>query len=68
MGLNYDTVISPVGMYIRGTDPHLMKNLRPKTDVMLLTPQKTQKTPSDPSKLQMRFKLSPKQTKEVSSC
>ncbi|XP_017757047.1 PREDICTED: uncharacterized protein LOC108548545 [Eufriesea mexicana] len=38
--LNYNTVISPVGMYIRGTDMQLIKNVRAKTDNLLLTPVK----------------------------
>lgn len=67
MGLNYDTVISPVGMYIRGTDTHLMKNLRPKTNEMLLTPRKTRTPSSATPKSKMKFKLSPKQMKEVNS-
>lgn len=38
--LNYNTVISPVGMYIRGTDMQLIKNVHAKTDNLLLTPVK----------------------------
>ena len=38
--LNYNTIISPVGMYIRGTDMQLIKNVRAKTDDLLLTPLK----------------------------
>lgn len=65
MGLNYDSIVSPVGMYIRGTDPHLTKNLRPKTDEMLLTPRRT---PSKNQKPEMKFKLSPRRPKEVRKC
>lgn len=36
--LNYNTIISPVGMYIRGTDMQLIKNVRAKRDDLLLTP------------------------------
>lgn len=61
---SYDHVVSPVGMYIKGTDPHLMKNLRPKTDENLLTPRKKQIMRSRSPK--PKFRLSPKQTKEVS--
>ncbi|XP_043798273.1 uncharacterized protein LOC122717866 isoform X2 [Apis laboriosa] len=38
--LNYNTIISPVGMYIRGTDTQLIKNIHAKTDQLLLTPVK----------------------------
>ncbi|CAD1480216.1 unnamed protein product, partial [Heterotrigona itama] len=38
--LNYNTIMSPVGMYIRGTDMQLIKNVRAKTDHLLLTPVK----------------------------
>ncbi|XP_012339867.1 rhoGEF domain-containing protein gxcJ-like isoform X2 [Apis florea] len=38
--LNYNTIISPVGMYIRGTDTQLIKNVHAKTDHLLLTPVK----------------------------
>lgn len=38
--LNYNTIISPVGMYIRGTDTQLIKNIHAKTDHLLLTPVK----------------------------
>ncbi|KAM0735539.1 hypothetical protein ACS0PU_010687 [Formica fusca] len=60
---NYDHVVSPVGMYIKGTDPHLIKNLRPKTDENLLTPRKKQIMRSRSPK--PKFRLSPKQTKET---
>lgn len=66
MGLNYDSVISPVGMYIKGTNPHLIKNLRPKTDEMLLTPRKKESTQSANTKPEMKFRLSPKRPKQVS--
>jgi len=59
---SYDHVSSPVGAYIKGTDPHLLKNLRPKTDKMLLTPRKKQTTRSRSPK--MKFRLSPKQPRE----
>ncbi|XP_072756405.1 uncharacterized protein [Anoplolepis gracilipes] len=62
---NYDHVVSPVGMYIKGTDPHLMKNLRPKTDEKLLTPRKKQITQSPSPKPKMKFRLSPKQPKKT---
>ncbi|XP_071862703.1 uncharacterized protein [Bombus fervidus] len=38
--LNYNTIMSPVGMYIRGTDMQLIKNVHAKTDNLLLTPVK----------------------------
>ncbi|XP_076303433.1 uncharacterized protein LOC143221796 isoform X2 [Lasioglossum baleicum] len=73
---NYNTVVSPVGMYIRGTDMQLIKNVRPKTDDWLLTPTKKtfesslgrdlkQSTPlSGATKYQektpLKFNLSPK--------
>lgn len=62
---NYDHVVSPVGMYIKGTDPQLMKNLRPKTNKNLLTPKKKQMRSPSP-KPKVKFRLSPKQPKEVS--
>lgn len=61
---NYDHVVSPVGMYIKGTDSHLIKNLRPKTDEKLLTPRKKQIKRSPSPKL--KFQLSPKLPKKVS--
>lgn len=60
---NYDHVVSPVGMYIKGTDPHLMQNLRPKTNENLLTPKKKQIRSPKPK---VKFQLSPKQPKVVS--
>ncbi|XP_015428969.1 PREDICTED: uncharacterized protein LOC107185727 [Dufourea novaeangliae] len=50
--LNYNTVVSPVGMYIRGTDMQLIKNVRAKTDGLLLTPVKknVERSPSRISK------------------
>lgn len=65
MGMNYDSVISPVGMYIKGTNPHLIKNLRPKTDEMLLTPRKEQVAPFSNAKPEMKFRLSPKELPKV---
>ncbi|XP_031839709.1 uncharacterized protein LOC116430134 isoform X2 [Nomia melanderi] len=38
--LNYNKIISPVGMYIRGTDMQLIKNVHAKPDDLLLTPAK----------------------------
>ncbi|XP_032664075.1 uncharacterized protein LOC116840872 isoform X2 [Odontomachus brunneus] len=67
MGLNYDSVISPVGMYIKGTNPHLIKNLRPKTDEMLLTPRRKERMQSTSTKAEMKFRLSPKRPKKVNS-
>lgn len=65
---NFDHIISPVGTYIRGTDPHLMKNLRPKTDETLLTPRKRQTTQRSSSpEPKMKFRLSPKQPKKVNT-
>ncbi|XP_076175490.1 uncharacterized protein LOC143150853 isoform X1 [Ptiloglossa arizonensis] len=74
--LNYDNIISPVGMYIRGTDMQLIKNVRAKTDGLLLTPVKIndkvspsrnskQSTPSKcitktPGKVPLKINLSPK--------
>ncbi|XP_076642099.1 uncharacterized protein LOC143352937 [Halictus rubicundus] len=44
--LNYNTIVSPVGMYIRGTDMQLIKNVRAKTDGLLLkSPKKAIKSP-----------------------
>ncbi|KMQ97191.1 leucine-rich repeat-containing protein [Lasius niger] len=60
---NYDHVVSPVGMYIKGTDPYLIKNLRPKTDEKLLTPRKKQIMRSSGPKL--KFQLSPKRPKKT---
>ncbi|XP_076675978.1 uncharacterized protein LOC143373062 isoform X2 [Andrena cerasifolii] len=36
--LNYNTIISPVGMYIRGTDMKLIKNVRAKKGGLLMSP------------------------------
>lgn len=56
--LNYNTIISPVGMYIRGTDMQLIKNVRAKTDNLLLSPAKknVKTTPSRNSKQTIPFK------------
>jgi len=62
---NYDHVISPVGMYIKSTNPSLVKNLRPKTDEMLLTPKKKQAVLSASPKPKMKFRLSPKEKRKV---
>jgi len=62
---SYDHVISPVGMYIKSTNPSLVKNLRPKTDEMLLTPKKKQTISSASPKPKMKFRLSPKEKTEV---
>lgn len=59
---SYDHVISPVGMYIKGTEPKL-KNVRPKTDGMLSIPKRKQTTRSPSPK--MMFRPSPKRSKEV---
>ncbi|XP_076760669.1 uncharacterized protein LOC143429107 [Xylocopa sonorina] len=37
---DYNTVVSPVGMYIRGTNMPLIKNVRPKTNRLFSTPVK----------------------------
>ncbi|KAF3421127.1 hypothetical protein E2986_08722 [Frieseomelitta varia] len=74
--LNYNTIMSPVGMYIRGTDMQLIKNVRAKTDHLLLTPVKQDVkalanrnsrqdiTPKDINKIQrttsLKINLSPK--------
>ncbi|XP_011264008.1 uncharacterized protein LOC105256063 isoform X2 [Camponotus floridanus] len=55
---NYDHVVSPIGMYIKGTDPQLIKNLRPKT------PKKKQMRSPSP-KPKVKFRQSPKQPKET---
>jgi len=60
---NYDHVISPVGMYIKGAESYLTKNLKSVTDKMLLTPKK-KITQSSNSKIKLQ--LSPK-PKEVNS-
>lgn len=62
---NYDHVVSPVGLYIKGTDSHLKKNLRPKTDE---TSQKKQTTQLPTSKIKSRLspEISPKLSKKVS--
>ncbi|XP_011055874.1 PREDICTED: uncharacterized protein LOC105146925 isoform X2 [Acromyrmex echinatior] len=59
---NYDHVISPVGMYIKGAESHLIKNLKPITDKMLLTPKK--KT-TQLSNSKMKLQLSPKPKKKL---
>lgn len=59
---SYDHVISPVGMYIRSTNPSLVKNLRPKTDEMLLTPRKKVASSASPK---LMFRLSPKEDRQV---
>ncbi|RLU16325.1 hypothetical protein DMN91_012085 [Ooceraea biroi] len=61
---SYDHVISPVAMYIRSTNPCLVKNVRPKTNEMLLTPRKQQITSSGSPKPRMKLRLSPKEPKE----
>ncbi|XP_029170060.1 uncharacterized protein LOC114939804 [Nylanderia fulva] len=60
---NYDYVVSPVGMYIKGTDPHLIKNLRSKTNEKLLTPREKQIKRSLSPKL--KAQLSPKLPKKT---
>lgn len=66
LGIDYGSVMSPVGIYIKGTNPHLIKNLRPKTNEMLLTPRRKQTTPSANIKSEIKFRLSPKQPTKVS--
>lgn len=74
--LNYNTIISPVGMYIRGTDMQLLKNVRAKTTRLHVTPGKDndktspnrnskQNTPSKcvirtQEKVSIKLNLSPK--------
>lgn len=63
--LNYNTVPSPVGMYIRGTNPNLITNVRGKTNERMLTPRvKTPRSKSrDVSPILARSpRLSPKRT------
>lgn len=61
---SYDHVVSPVGMYIKGTETKL-KNVRPKTDGMLSIPKRRQTTRSPSPK--MKFRSSPKRQKEVNA-
>ncbi|KOC64881.1 hypothetical protein WH47_04469 [Habropoda laboriosa] len=74
--LNYNTIISPVGMYIKGTDMQLIKNVHAKKDRLLLTPTKEnakaspnrnskQNTPTNSitisqEKMSLKINLSPK--------
>ncbi|XP_076375745.1 uncharacterized protein LOC143258961 isoform X2 [Megalopta genalis] len=65
--LNYNTIVSPVGMYIRGTDMQLIKNVHAKTDDMLLTPTRKTIKPlpggnskSSIQKALLKLNLSPK--------
>ncbi|XP_017891205.1 uncharacterized protein LOC108631633 isoform X2 [Ceratina calcarata] len=77
--LNYTTVLSPVAMYIRGTDTRLIQNVRPKANYDSLAPQRNIKaSPSGSLKLNTprrgidrsqqetlpKFNLSPK----IASC
>ncbi|XP_077264959.1 uncharacterized protein LOC143898967 isoform X2 [Temnothorax americanus] len=58
---NYDHVVSPVGMYIKGKKPYLKKNLQPKTDEVTSERKQTQ----SPSPRIMKFRPSSKQTEKV---
>ena len=74
--LNYNTIISPVAMYISGTDMQLIKNVRAKKGGLLISPGRrnmktvpsiivTQPTPSKPitrsqTKTPYKINLSPK--------
>ncbi|KYQ57863.1 hypothetical protein ALC60_03165 [Trachymyrmex zeteki] len=49
---NYDHVVSPVGMYIKGTESHLIKNLKPKTDKILPKRKLITQSPNSKIKLQ----------------
>ncbi|XP_046752693.1 uncharacterized protein LOC124415968 [Diprion similis] len=49
MRVNYDTVESPVAMYIKGTEPNLIKNVKSKTNERMLTPRSI--TPKSRSKI-----------------
>ncbi|XP_018348382.1 PREDICTED: uncharacterized protein LOC108752204 [Trachymyrmex septentrionalis] len=57
---NYDHVISPVGMYIKGAESHLTKNLKSITDKILLTPKK-KTTQSSNSKMELQLSPKPKE-------
>lgn len=68
MGLNYDTVISPVGMYIKGTNPQLIKNVRLKTNKMSLKRARKEHVKQNLNqKPEIKPQLSPKKCKEVNS-
>jgi len=58
---NYDHVVSPVGMYIKGIESRLIKNSRSKTETLSVPKRKTTRSPSP----KMKFRLSPKRSKEV---
>ncbi|XP_078049311.1 uncharacterized protein LOC144476361 isoform X2 [Augochlora pura] len=65
--LNYNTIVSPVGMYIRGTDMQLIKNVHAKTDDMLLTPTRKiikplqgENSKSSIQKASLKLNLSPR--------
>jgi len=58
---NYDHVVSPVGMYIKGIESRLIKNPRSKTEMLSAPKRKTTRSPSP----KMKFRLSPKRPKEV---
>ncbi|XP_046603108.1 uncharacterized protein LOC124296797 isoform X1 [Neodiprion virginianus] len=49
MRVNYDSVESPVAMYIKGTEPNLIKNVKSKTNERMLTPRSI--TPKSRSKV-----------------
>lgn len=58
--LNYNTIISPVGMYIRGTDTQLIKNIHAKTDHLLLTPVKKNVEVLNKNKIESKQNISSK--------
>ncbi|XP_024868007.1 uncharacterized protein LOC112452160 isoform X1 [Temnothorax curvispinosus] len=60
---NYDHVVSPVGMYIKGKKPYLKKNLQSKTDEEVFTSERKQT--QSPSPRIMKFRPSPRQTEKV---
>ncbi|KYN10518.1 PREDICTED: uncharacterized protein LOC108768753 [Trachymyrmex cornetzi] len=57
---NYDHVISPVGVYIKGAEFYQTKNLKPITDKTLLTPKK-KSTQSPNSKMELQLSPKPKE-------
>lgn len=59
---NYEHVISPVGLYIKGVDSHLTKKPKPKMDGKLLTPRKQTIRSSSPK---VKLRVSPKRAEEV---
>ncbi|XP_071559194.1 uncharacterized protein [Temnothorax nylanderi] len=59
---NYDHVVSPVGMYIKGKKPYLNKNLQLKPDEVFTSEKKQTRSPSPRI---MKFRPSPRQTEEA---